>query len=134
MRAPGLSWGVMLKMTKIELEIIPDSDMYIFFETGTRDGISCISNRYSKTNNKYLKSYDSEHESKYSTYLDVNNLHGHAMSKFLSTSGFKWIDPKESDLNRHKSNSSKRCALEVDLEYPKSYESYAMSFLKLQTK
>ena len=29
------------------------------------------------------------------------------MSKFLSTSGFKWIDPKEFDLNKYTSNSSR---------------------------
>ena len=44
--APGSSWDAMLKMTKIELEIITDTDMYILFEKGTRDGISYISNRY----------------------------------------------------------------------------------------
>ena len=43
--APGLTWDAMLKMAKIELELIPDLDMYIFFEKGTRDGISYISNR-----------------------------------------------------------------------------------------
>ena len=41
------------------------------------------------------------------------------MSKFLPTSGFKWIDPKEFDFNKYTSNSSKRCVLEVALEYPK---------------
>ena len=41
------------------------------------------------------------------------------MSKFLSTSRFKWIDPKEFDLNKYTSNSSKGCVLEVDFEYPK---------------
>ena len=41
------------------------------------------------------------------------------MSKSLPTSGPKWIVPKEFDLNKHTSNSSKGCALEVDLEYPK---------------
>ena len=41
------------------------------------------------------------------------------MSKFLPTSGFKWIDPGEFDLNKYTGNSSKRCVLEVDLEYPK---------------
>ena len=43
--APGLSWDAMLKMKKIELELTPDPDMYIFFEKGTRGGISYISNR-----------------------------------------------------------------------------------------
>ena len=41
------------------------------------------------------------------------------MSKFLPTSGFKSIDPKEFDCNKYVSNNSKRCILEVGLEYPK---------------
>ena len=39
------------------------------------------------------------------------------MSKFLPTSGLKWIYPKEFDMNKYTSNSSKGCALKV--EYPK---------------
>ena len=41
------------------------------------------------------------------------------MSKFFPTSGFKWIDAKEFDLNKYTSNSSKGCVLEVYLDYPK---------------
>ena len=94
--------------------------MYIFFEKGTRSGTSYISNRYSKANNKYLKSYDVKEESKHIIYLDKNNLcNGCAMSRFLPTSGFKWIDPKDPHLNEYTSNSSRGCVLEVDLEYPK---------------
>ena len=52
-----------------------------------------IPNRYSKTNNKYLKSYDPKQESKHIAYLDANNLYGYEMSKFLPTRGFKCIDP-----------------------------------------
>ena len=89
MCAPGLSWDTMLKMTKVKLELIIDPNMYIFFEKGTRGGISYISHRYSKANNKYLKSYDPKQESKYIIYLDANNLYCYAMSKFLPTNGFK---------------------------------------------
>ena len=32
----GLSWDATLKMTKIEHELIPDPDMYILLEKGTR--------------------------------------------------------------------------------------------------
>ena len=88
MSTPGLSLDAMLKMINDEVELIPDPDMYILFEKGTSGGISYMSNRYSKANNKYLKSYDSKQESKHIIYLD-------AMSKFLPTIGFKWIDPKE---------------------------------------
>ena len=106
-------------MTKIELEPIPDPDIYIFFEKDTSGGIFYICSRYSKTNNKYSKSYDPKQESKHIIYLDANNLYGYAMSKFLATSGFKWRDPKEFDRNKYTSNNSKGCAFEVDLEYPK---------------
>ena len=81
--APGLSWDAMLKMTKVELELVPDPDMYIFLDKGTRGGISYISNRYTKANSKYLKSYDPRQESKHIIYLDANNLYGYAMSKFF---------------------------------------------------
>ena len=37
--APGLSWNSILKMTKIELELTPDPDMYIFFVKCQRGGI-----------------------------------------------------------------------------------------------
>ena len=79
----------MFNMTKVELELITDPDMYIFFEKGMRGGVSYISNKYSKANIKYLESYDPKQESKDMIYLDANNLYGCAMSKFLPTSGFK---------------------------------------------
>ena len=72
--AKSLDRDAMLEMTKIGLELIPDPDMYIFFEKGTRGGISYVSDICSKANNKYLKSYDPKEESKHIIYLDANNL------------------------------------------------------------
>ena len=57
LNAPGLSLDVMLKMIKIELELIPVPDMYVFSEKGT-SGLSYISNRYGKATSKCFKSYD----------------------------------------------------------------------------
>ena len=108
----------MVNVTKVEIKLILDPDMYVFFEKGTRGGISYISKRYSKANNEYLKSYDPMQDRDIS-YLEVNLLFGYAMSKFLQISSFKWIDPKEFDLSKYTRNSSKGCVLEVDLEYPK---------------
>ena len=48
----------MLKMTKVKLEVNIDPDLYIFFEKGTRGGMSYFHNRYNKGNKKYLNSYD----------------------------------------------------------------------------
>ena len=87
--APGLSLDAMIKMTKINFELNSDPDMYIFFGKGKRGRISYVSNRYSKANNKYLKSFNSKQEAKNIIYLDVNNIYVYAMSKFLPTSGFK---------------------------------------------
>ena len=50
--------NALLNMAKIKLELVSDLDMYILFEEGMRRGLSYISNRYSKANNKYLKSYE----------------------------------------------------------------------------
>ena len=87
----GISWNAMLKMTKIVLELISDIDMYLFIEKGMRVGIIYIAKRHSKTNNKYMKSYDVNKPSKFIMYLDANNLYGWAMSQYLPHGGFKWI-------------------------------------------
>ena len=62
----------MLKVTKIELKLIPDPDKYILFDKSTISEISYISNRCNKANNKYLKSYDPKQESKHIINLDAN--------------------------------------------------------------
>ena len=63
MSGQSLSWDGNFKLAKIELELISDPDMFIFFEKGIKGGISYISKRYSKANNKYLKSYGPKQES-----------------------------------------------------------------------
>ena len=60
------------------------------------------------------------------------------MAKFLPKSGFKWIDPKEFDFNKHASNGSKGCVVEVDLEYPKDlqelHNDYPLASDKIEIK
>ena len=63
LNAPAWSWDAILNMAKVNLKPILDPDMYIFFEKRLeRREVSYISNRYSKANNKYLKSYDPKQE------------------------------------------------------------------------
>ena len=81
--SPGLSWDAMLKMTGVKLEKISDIDKYLFIEKGLRGGISYITKRYARANNKYMNDYDSKKPSTFITYLDMNNLYGWAMSKYL---------------------------------------------------
>ena len=63
--SPGLSWDAMLKMTSVELEKIPDVDMYLLNEKELRGGVLYIAKRHSKANNKYIKSYDPTKPSEY---------------------------------------------------------------------
>ena len=81
--SPGLSCDAMLKMTRIELDLISDIHMHLFIEKGIRGGISYIAKRHSKENNKYMECYDCTKKSKYITYLDANNLYGWAMCQYL---------------------------------------------------
>ena len=69
----------MLKMTKLEIDLIHDIDMHSFIEKGMTGGISYIAKRQSKANNKYMKCYDKYKKSKYIAYLDANSLYGWAM-------------------------------------------------------
>ena len=77
-------------MTGVDLELISDIDMYLFIKKGMREGISYIAKRYSKVNNKYMKSYADSKPSKYITYLDGNNLYGWAVSQYLPYGRFNW--------------------------------------------
>ena len=120
--APGLAWDAMLKMTKINLELLSDVDKLLMIEKGIRGGISIISNRYGKANNKYMKDYNKKEASKYLMYVDANNLYGCAMSQKLPVHSFKWMTNKEIE-NLFKVQvvqfwERTPCILEVDLTYP----------------
>ena len=112
--SPGLSWDAMLKLTKVELDLLTDPEMYLMIVKGIRDGVSMISTPYSKANNPYTgDKYDPNSPAKYIPYLDANNLYGWAMSKSLPIHEFEWMN--EEDLNNWENIP---CIFEVDLEYP----------------
>ena len=95
--APSLAMDAMLKMTEVELELLTDVDMYLFFEKGIRGGVSTITKRYGCANNKYMgDKYDPTKPSKFIPYLDANNLYGWAMSHPLPHSNFVWLWKKNS--------------------------------------
>ena len=123
--APGLAWDACLKTTDINLELLNDPDMLLMFEKGIRGGISMISNRYGKANNKYMsQGFNRNKLKKYLIYLDANNLYGCAMSMKLPTHGFKWLTSEEMEklFNNQVVQIWEKtpCILEVDLEYPEN--------------
>ena len=103
----------------MRLEKIVDIDMYLFIEKGLRGEISYIVKRYAKANNKYMKGYDPTKPSKYISYIDMNNLHGQAMSRYLPYGGFEWLKNADKfDVNSISKNNLVGYIVEVDLEYP----------------
>ena len=92
--APGMAWDAALKLTKVELDLITDPDMYLMFEKGIRGGISTITHRHAIGNNPYLPSekYDSRKDHSYIMYLDANNLYGWAMTQKMPTGNLNFED------------------------------------------
>ena len=92
-------------------------------ESGIRGGMSIISKRYAKANNKYMKDYDTSEESKYIMYLDANNLYGWSMIQYLPTNNYKWEKADKFDqtsIMMLEDCADKGYIFEVDLEYPES--------------
>ncbi|VDI77644.1 Hypothetical predicted protein [Mytilus galloprovincialis] len=132
--APGLAWQAALKMTGVNLELLTSPDMYNFFELGCRGGISMISKKYAKANNKYIDGYDDAKQNSYIMYYDANNLYGWAMSQPLPTGLMCWLDEdeiKSFNLQNISTDADKGYMLEVDLEYPHdlhdSHNSYPLA-------
>ena len=106
-------------MSKIELELITHPDTFLFFENSICEGITTVSHRYAKANNKYLPDYDPNSPSQFLIYLDTNNLYGYALSEPLPTGKFCFLDNSDVfDIDSVDCDDATGYVLEVDLEYP----------------
>lgn len=111
--SPGLAWDALLKITKVNLELIHDRQILDIIENGIRGGVAMISKRYSEANSPDIANYNPKKENVNISYIDANNLYGWAMSKKLPTHNFKLMN--DDDLEEWRKHS---CILVVDLEYP----------------
>lgn len=126
--APGLSWDAMLRKTGAQIECFKEGqeDMLQLIEK-LRGGISMITTRYAKANNKYMNEYDTSKPSSYIMYLDANNLYGYAMSQYLPIGSYAWFDSSKVDTNFIMSQSDEQeigYLLECDLEVPAELHDY----------
>ena len=70
-----------------------------------------------------MKNYNPKIKSSYIMYFDANNLYGGAMCKKQPIGGFKWINPKDFDINlikNYKNDDVIGYYIMCDLKYPKS--------------
>ena len=157
--SPGLSFDAFLKHKhdltegKFFIELLTDIDQYNFIESGIRGGISQISKRYAKANNKYMTNYNEKKMDEYILYLDANNLYGYAMSKYLPMKHFKWNTNNDwvSEFNEEKhyydnvdkilnipDDSNIGYTFSVDLHYPDElhdhHNNYPLACENMQTK
>ena len=66
MNALGLAWDAALNITKVQLELLSDSDMLLMIESGIRGGITTLTHRHAKTNIKYMGTeFDPTKDSKF---------------------------------------------------------------------
>ena len=75
-----------------------------------RGGVSYTANRYGKANNKYMKKYNENLQSKYIVYKDCNDRYGWVMSQYLPTGNFRWMTDKEIskiDLEKYRTGGKK---------------------------
>ena len=69
---PGFSWVSMLKMTKIEL--ISNSDMYLFLMDAIRGGICVVNKKFVKADNIYTRKVHDESSDKKVMKKNKNKL------------------------------------------------------------
>ena len=81
---PGLAWDAALKITKVLLDLLSDSEMLLMIDSGIRGRIATISHHHANANNEYMGTeFDPAEESKFIICLDANNLSDWSMSKPL---------------------------------------------------
>ena len=113
-----MSWDALLKMAKVQLELLTDIAMHLFMEKGLRGGLCMVSKRVAKANNPQCPDYDSSKPNSWIMYLDANNLYGWAMMQPLPVGGFQWIIPELDEVLATPDAAAEGYILEVDLEYP----------------
>jgi len=121
---PGFTFEAFLKKSRVELELLYNSDLYQFFEYSIKGGITSAVRRHCKANTTRIpETYDKTKPPTSMLYIDANNLYGYAMSQMLPEKNFKFeddVDKFSSDFIMNlQDDASTGYFLEVDFNYPK---------------
>lgn len=114
------SFDACLRKSKVELELITDIDILLFFERAIRGGLVQASVRKVEANNCFMKKYDSTEESVTIGYFDANGLYSFSMIHKLPHSEFEFIeDITNFNIHDIPENSDTGYLIECDISYPK---------------
>lgn len=123
--SPSLTWDAGLKFCKVKLELLQDEGMYMFMEQAIRGGISTVTHRHAKANNKFLPDYDSSQPSSFLLYIDANNLYGWAMRQKLPIGSFEWVKfISINDILNYDMNGDIGYFIECDIIIPNDVHEY----------
>jgi len=133
----------MLKMTKVELELLTDNEMIMMFQKGITGGLSQVTKRKVILNNKYLPDYNTNDITSYLASVDANNLYGDAMSNKLPYKDFKWCT--EEEINNFEINDNEALLMlsndddtgytfEIDGYFPDDVHTYLKDYPPLPHK
>ena len=87
---PGLSFNLMLKISKVKLELISDPEMSDFFRKSIRGGMSFIATRNAKSDYTDSNVENCREKMNHIRYIDGNNLYGSQMLFDLPTEDYKF--------------------------------------------
>ena len=132
---PSLAFNLMLKVSKVKLELISDPEINTFFRKSIRGGMSFITTRYAKSDYTNSTIENCQKQMTHIRYIDGNNLYGSQMLFNLPTEDYRFEDIKfikkmERTLKKgiYFNLKNRGMFLEVDLHYPKELHVHHSDF------
>ena len=121
---PHMSFTTALQKNKRDLpHLLTDHAMYNFFERGIRGGMTFTNIHKVRARIPELNNH--QNGCRHLTYIDVNNLYGSSLSKYLPHSNFKWLSDDEVEYFNDEQTIKMLCdeapigyTFEVDLHIP----------------
>jgi len=94
---PGLSEAACFKQTDVELELLTDPEMYLWFKSSCRGGIVQSPVRFSQANNPAMGDrYNPAETRSWISMVDIVNLYGYTMTNYPhGCSNFNWMSAEE---------------------------------------
>ena len=89
--APNLSWDAMVNTTRVDVGLLSDIDMLLFFESVIRGSINGKGElRFFRSNNRDLDVFDESKANVYGAFFDVTSFYAGTMQQTLPVDSYEW--------------------------------------------